>query len=469
MEDRGNNVTGQVVYLHVGAPKTGTTYVQDLLFRNRDRLAQRGLLYAADRFDDYFMAALDLLELEWGGLGNDATGAWDRLVERIRDWPGTVVISHEILASASPEQVQRAHRDLEPAEVHVIYSARDLARQFPAEWQETVKHQRSSSFATFLAEEKAAYESGGSGWFWNVQTWPEVLARWGRPIAPDHVHLVTVPPSDGRHDLLWDRFRALIGIEPEWCTIPSDRTNPSLGAAETAVLRGINQRVRGKLSNADYRYLVREQLAHLTLAKRGTDRRATLPPTLYAWTREVTATWLTRLRDAGYDVCGDLEELQPAPPPDPDAWLDPDAPHPERSLDAAVDCIETLLFVAARIDGERLRTETERDDARRELAAAEQRARDGAAELHAHLATPGREQFKRSVVQLGKEHRSLEVALNGYRRLRRRRVLPADSSLAVGGPAGDGVSGSTGDGVGGPVGQAFDESKDRLDGGGEHG
>lgn len=461
-------MTGQVVYLHVGAPKTGTTYVQDLLFRNRERLAQEGMLYAADRFDDFFRAALDLLELEWGGLGSQAAGAWDRLVERIRDWPGTVVISHEILASASPEQVQRAHRDLAPAEVHIIYSARDLGRQFPAEWQETVKHQRSNSFATFLAEEKADYEASGSGWFWHVQTWPEVLERWGGPITPSHVHLVTVPPEGGRHDLLWDRFRALLGIEPEWCTVPSDRTNPSLGSAETKVLRQINERVRGKLSNADYRYFVREQLAHLTLAKRGTDVRATLPPTLYAWTRDVTATWLTRLRDAGYDVRGDLEELQPAAPPDPDGWLDPDAPDPARSVGAAVACIETLLFEAARINGERLRTETERDDTRRELAAAEQRARDGAAELHAHLATPGREQFKRSVVQLGKEHRSLEVALNSYRRLRRRRVLPADSSLALGGQAGDGVSGSAGDRVGGPVGQPFDESKDRLNGDAEH-
>jgi len=449
-------VTGQVVYLHVGAPKTGTTYVQDLLFRNRERLAQQGLLYAADRFDDYFMAALDLLELEWGGLGGQAVGAWDRLIERIRDWPGMVVISHEILASASPEQVQRAHRDLAPAELHIIYSARDLGRQFPAEWQETVKHQRSDTFATFLAEEMSDYKAGGSGWFWTVQSWPEVLRRWTGPIPPSRVHLVTVPPAGGRHDLLWDRFRSLLGIQPEWCTIPSDRTNPSLGAAETTVLRGINERVRGKLSNADYRYLVREQLAHLTLAKRGAAARATLPPSLDAWTREVTANWLTQLRDAGYDVRGDLEELQPPAPADRDAWVDPDAPDPARSVDAAIDCIETLLFEAERIDAGRLRAESERDEARRQLAGAEQRALDGTAELHAHLETPGREQLKRSVVQLGKEHRSVAVALNSYRRLRGRRAHHVDDSVAVAGT------------VAGTVGEPFDEGQDRLDGDAEH-
>ena len=58
-----------VVYLHVGAPKTGTTFVQDRLFRNRESLRERGILYPADRFDAQFVAALDLEGLSWGGLG----------------------------------------------------------------------------------------------------------------------------------------------------------------------------------------------------------------------------------------------------------------------------------------------------------------------------------------------------------------------------------------------------------------
>jgi hypothetical protein len=449
-------VTGQVVYLHVGAPKTGTTYVQDLLFRNRERLAQEGLLYAADRFDDYFMAALDLLGLDWGGLGNEAVGAWDRLIARIRDWPGTVVISHEILASASPEQVQRALVGLTSAELHIVYSARDLGRQFPAEWQETIKHQRSTSFATFLDEQVADYEAGGTDWFWSVQSWPQVLRRWGDSVTPSRVHLVTVPPAGSRQDLLWDRFRTLLGIQPEWCTIASDRVNPSLGAAETSVLRAINGRVRGKLNNADYRYLVREQLAHLTLAKRGVADRATLPPSLHPWVREVTATWVSQLMDDGYDIRGDLAELQPAGPAEADEWLDPDAADPARSVEAAIDCIETLLFEAARLDADRLLTRSERDDARRQVAEAEQRVSDVMAELRAHVNTPGREQLKRSVVQLGKEHRSLEVVLNGYRRLRRSRHGSADNSVA-------GI-----DIAGGKVGGSLDEGQDRLDRDAEH-
>ena len=67
------------VLVHVGAPKTGTSFVQDLLFSNRGALAEQGILYPADRFDAHFLAALDLMELHWGGLEKQAVGAWDRL------------------------------------------------------------------------------------------------------------------------------------------------------------------------------------------------------------------------------------------------------------------------------------------------------------------------------------------------------------------------------------------------------
>ena len=67
------------VVVHVGTPKTGTSYVQDVLFLNRETLAEQGILYPADRFDEHFLAALDLMELHWGGLETQAVGAWDRL------------------------------------------------------------------------------------------------------------------------------------------------------------------------------------------------------------------------------------------------------------------------------------------------------------------------------------------------------------------------------------------------------
>ena len=80
----------------------------------------QGTLYPADRFDEHFLAALDLLDLHWGGLESQAVGAWGRLAERVRSFEGTAIVSHEILATASRQQVRRALESFGDAEVHVV-------------------------------------------------------------------------------------------------------------------------------------------------------------------------------------------------------------------------------------------------------------------------------------------------------------------------------------------------------------
>src|SRR4051794_23888950 len=121
-----------VVYLHVGAPKTGTTYLQDRLYANRARLAENGISYPVGVHVDMFRAAADLTNRRWAGL--DTSGEWDRLVTRGRRSPATAVVSHEILSGATRHQVARVMADFADAEVHVVYSARDIGRQLPAEW-----------------------------------------------------------------------------------------------------------------------------------------------------------------------------------------------------------------------------------------------------------------------------------------------------------------------------------------------
>ena len=100
------------VILHVGAPKTGTSYLQDRLFHNPEVLAAQGILYPADRPDAQFLAALDLMQLTWGGLEKQAGGAWERLAEAVRGWSGTAIVSHEILGFASRAHVHRALESL---------------------------------------------------------------------------------------------------------------------------------------------------------------------------------------------------------------------------------------------------------------------------------------------------------------------------------------------------------------------
>ena len=346
------------IFLHVGAPKTGTSQVQDLLFLNRHELVEQGVLHPAEVFDDQFIAALDLLGKKWGGLEQRAPGAWSRLVAQVNEFSGhTVVVSHEVFAGATAEQAGRALGELD-GEVHVVCSARDLRRQVPAEWQEGVKHRRAISYAAFCADLTSDRpRTEFARWFWTVQDVPAVLARWGAQLPPERVHLVTVPPSGAPPDLLVDRFLGLFGIDRAWLPHGSGRSNASMGAAETTVVRRLNERLPpAELDGEIYRPYVRELLVHRRLAGRRDSVRLTLPSDLDDWVMQRSQQWTRELGAAGYDVVGDLAELAPGPPSG--AWYDPDAAPAEDQLGAALDIAETLLREIAALE-ERHRAELE--------------------------------------------------------------------------------------------------------------
>jgi hypothetical protein len=337
----------RVVYLHVGAPKTGTTYLQDRLALNRKELAKHDVSYPLGLHSSQFRPALDLIDMPWGGQREDVRGEWDSLMRSVRRSSGTVIVSHEILAGAKANQVKRAMSDLHDSEVHLVYSARDLARQIPAEWQEGVKHQRRRSFARFLTEVQNARRTKPNMWFWRVQSLPDVLSRWSRGMPPDHVHLVTVPQRDAPRDQLWQRYCQAFGIDPAWAPHESDRVNVSVGIAEVTLLRKLNQRLRkAGLSSDDYRRLVRELIVHESLARRESMTRATLPPVAYPWAAEVAEEWIEWVVGSGIDVVGDVADLRPVLPTDR-RWQDPDRPRRQEMVDAALDALVAVTMETA--------------------------------------------------------------------------------------------------------------------------
>ena len=356
------------VLLHVGTPKTGTSYLQDVLFRNRRALAREGILYPADRFDGQFLAALDLMRLPWGGLEQEAVGAWDRLARQVRDWDDTAIISHEILATASRAQVSRALASVghPQVEVHVVLSVRDLVRQIPAEWQENIKHRRELSYGRFLAAIQNPKRKGRiASWFWGVQEIPDILNRWCHDLPPDRVHLVTVPAPGQPPHLLWERFSQAFGLTGLDLDLQGERANPSLGVPETALLRRINIRSNHAIEPPRYRPLVRELLAHQTLSHRAGSPRLTLPPDAYPWTQELTGAWIDEIKERGYDVVGDLADLVGAAPATP--YADPDGPDESQVADAAVDAIRALLMENARLLDNEQRLTGELDQAFQDL------------------------------------------------------------------------------------------------------
>jgi hypothetical protein len=387
----------------VGAPKTGTSFVQDILFTHRDALRERGILYAADRHDAHFLAALDLMELPWGGLEREAGGTWDRLAAEVREWPGTAIISHEILGTASRVQVARALESLGPdAEIHIVFSARDLVRQIPAEWQENVKHRRTKEYGRFLENLRDEERSSEvAQWFWGVQEVPDVLDRWAESIPRDRVHLVTVPPPGSSPTLLWERFAGLFGIDPAEFT-PTSRANASLGVPESAMVRRLNERLNDVLPNHHYRRFVREILVHQNLSGRPGSPRLALPEDAHRWASDLGRSWVSELALRGYDVVGDLDDLVPN---SPQPFVDPDSSDERLVADAAIDALAIMTNESARLRDVELELHGVIDDLMGQLD-----------RFHATRTY----QAKERVVAMSRTNPLARAALAVYRRLRGR-------------------------------------------------
>jgi hypothetical protein len=343
------------VFLHVGSPKTGTTFLQDVLWAHRQQAREQGLLLPGERFADHYLASLDVR----GVAGRPehpprAQGMWDRLVKESLAWSGTALVSHELFASATREQAEHAVASFgKDTEVHVVLTARDLVRQMSAEWQEHVKHRSTKTFEEFIDEVRG--DRRRTSWFWRVQDYADVVDRWGATVESSRVHVVTVPPATAPSETLWLRFATLLGLDPSTFDTTVSRSNTSLGVEQAELLRRVNSRLGDRLPlPGPYPTVVKNILAHRVLASRkGT--RLTLSPADTKYAVDQSRAIADRLVAMGVDVVGNLDELVPdlAAATAGASETAYDAPPAELLLDESLEAMAELLAVL----GQRIRSE----------------------------------------------------------------------------------------------------------------
>jgi hypothetical protein len=346
--NRVSDTRGPRIYLHIGEPKTGTTFLQDGLWANRARLAVQGLQLPGYSDRDHSRASRDLRETPRPAAdpADPWTGEWDVLAGQALRARERTVISNELLAASSPQQAERAVCSLLRAEVHVVATVRNVAALLPAEWQEAVKCRGTTGWEAWLdaviAAEGAANRRRQS-WFWRVHDTLAILDMWSRHIRPDQVHVVTVP-HQASGSLLWTRFAAAMDIDPGGCEVTRGRRNSSLGYAETEFLRRTNEALPAEMPDWFYAREIKQILAHGVLSDRPHHARLVLPPSHAAWAAEQAEILLAGLRDAKYHIVGDLADLRPAEEAGPHATpADQPAVQPaEQQLEAAVRATAAL-------------------------------------------------------------------------------------------------------------------------------
>ena len=148
-----------------------------------------------------------------------------------------------------------------------------------------------------------------------------------------------------------------VRVDPAWAPLDSERSNASLGIAETELLRrlnrGIKRRTRGE---------ARSRRQSGTCSTPGSSvgagpARWSCPRTGLPWAEEQAERWITWVKDAGAVVHGDLEDLRPRVDPDV-RWRDPDKASNKALARAAVEALTVMTNEAA-----------SRPDPRKELGA----------------------------------------------------------------------------------------------------
>ncbi|WP_030484983.1 hypothetical protein [Nocardioides aequoreus] len=345
----------QRTVLHIGLPKTGTTFLQTTMWEQRALLEQRGFHYPGSDRMDHFETARSV-----GGLpGPDGHSHRVRadLVDAARRWDGTVVLTHEFFSQATTAQAARFVEELGPTELVVVVTARDLVRQLPAVWQEALKMGNAGALGDFAdrmlapghqAEVRAAHASEDvvgtphrRAWGWSTQDLAAVLDRWGAAVGRERLRLVTVPQPGAPRSLLWERWCEVTGLDDEGLDHSLAFANESLGATQARLLTKVVQQLSPDFGDLPVRHRwLRQYFGHEVLVPQG-GARIGLSEHHLQLLRPVTDAMLEEVAAGGYAVTGDLEELRSYT--QSSAAVDPDTVDDSETLAVATRALEQMV------------------------------------------------------------------------------------------------------------------------------
>lgn len=353
-------MAGRVV-LHVGAMKSGTSFLQTHLFEHADELARHGVLLPGGRYSQQVSAVVDLLGRP--SRRGDVSGTWAELVAEAAAWPGIAVISMEFLGPAPRDRIERVVHSFPGAEVTVVITARDLNRNLAAMWQESVQNGSRWSWQEFRdgarqdrprPDYPAQNRTAAGRHFWRQQNVARMARQWLSAVGPGNLTLVTLPPPDADPRTLLRRFASVIG--PEVLLTPTAATpvNPSVGAPSAEVLRRMNELLEDRGLPRPHGAELRKQLLAKGILAHRRDVEPPIGLPVMPWVSAYARRTVRTLQDMELRLVGDWNDLTPVPVP----GVSPDEVPAEQLLDAALAGLTGLMEREIR-----LRHDSEPDEA----------------------------------------------------------------------------------------------------------
>lgn len=346
------------VFVHIGLPKTGTTYLQTVMWADRERMRAQGvLLPGRERRDHLWTTRIIREDPNLDTYDERVRESWGVLKEQIAAWPGTALISHEFFAGADAEQAARMVAELAPAEVHLVVTAREPVGLYSGGWQESLKNRDSRTMTEFAEAEVS--DSSMSVWNWRTLDVRLVLERWAPTVPAERVHVLPLPPPGSPRTLLWQRFAGLVGLDPDSFDLSATFPNESMGVAEAETLRRINDHLKDEDFERpfDRGVYIRTFVADERLATRNGEKYWPTEQIVEDCRRRAVDA-VAHIEAAGYDVIGDVRDLLVA-----------DTLEPRRRVDSVTEAevAEVATALAGRMLHDVRRIRTERNELRRLL------------------------------------------------------------------------------------------------------
>ncbi|WP_243057999.1 hypothetical protein [Nocardioides sp. SR21] len=324
-------------FVHIGLPKTATSYLQTIIWSNREQLRERGIVVPGAERRDHLWASRTVREQRSHQRAPEhQQTAWSRICAELAGASGTGLISHEFFAAASAEQAVAAVDALGSTEVHLVVTAREPLGLFTASWQESLKNGSTTAMPDYARE---VSEKPTDIWNWRTLDLRLVLERWTAAVPPERVHVLVLDPDAPREDV-WHRFAGIVGFPTEGIDLSGSFPNTSMGVAEAETLRRVNARLTGFDKAFDKGVYLRTFLADERLVPRRGERFWPEPDQVEDCRRRAVEA-VDHLGGAPYDVVGNLDQL-----------LVPDVLEERRSTlsvtdeevaDVAVDLVATML------------------------------------------------------------------------------------------------------------------------------
>jgi hypothetical protein len=333
----------QTYYLHIGAPKTGSSYLQRLLWTNRHALMRGGVYVPGRSQADHFWAGTDFRGRPYvtQAPGDRWQGAWDRLIDDAeRSRCVKVIISSEFLAESGEDEIAAGLERLSAADVRVIYATREFAGLLGSVWQQGVQVGPAAAWPEWL---DAVAQPGRAEGMWLRHDVANVCERWNTDEV-DEVSVLLLPRQGGEPDELWRRFQSIVG----WTVrtrVDVPRVNESLGYSQAEFLRQLQHRLADIEPRHERTRVTKNLIARQALGRMERVDLLVIPERLRAWVEAESAKRRDQLVLSKARIVGDLDDLHVV-----ESRFCPNEPEPRGTVmvDAAVRVIERLATTLVR-------------------------------------------------------------------------------------------------------------------------